>query len=226
VVKALGLIRSIDYAVLRPESSPLDVEKACKEAKKYGFAAVCVCTAYIPLCVTLLTGSGVKACAAVGFPLGSAASEVKAYEASWAIRKGAGEVDAVMNIGLLKSGSLNDVKRDVEAVVNAVKKANPEALVKIIIETGLLTDEEKVLASKLVAEAGADFVKTCTGFNPGEANVEDVKLIRLTTGGKVGIKASGGIKSLSQALKLMEAGATRIGSSKAVLIAEEALKRC
>lgn len=224
MLQATDLLKSIDYAVLKPELSISNVERACVEAKRYGFAAVCVCTAYIPTCARLLAGSEVKACAVVGFPLGSMASEVKAYEAAWAIRNGASEVDAVMNIGIFKSKDFDAVKRDVEAVVNAVKGVNPKALVKIIIETGLLTGREKALASKLVAEAGADFVKTCTGFNPGRAKVRDVKLIKRATAGRVGIKASGGIRSLTQALKLLESGATRIGTSNAVPIAKEALK--
>ncbi|ANU23525.1 deoxyribose-phosphate aldolase [Planococcus donghaensis] len=205
----------IDHTLLKPESTESQVVQLCKEAAEYNFASVCVNPTWVEKAAAELTNSEVKVCTVIGFPLGASTPETKAFETTDAISKGAGEIDMVLNIGALKSGNTDHVKKDIEAVVNAAKG---KAIVKVIIETCLLTDEEKVTASQLSKEAGADFVKTSTGFSTGGATVEDVKLMRQTVGSEMGVKASGAVRSLEDVEAMIEAGATRIGASSGVKI--------
>ncbi|WP_433945694.1 deoxyribose-phosphate aldolase [Paenibacillus sp. SN-8-1] len=207
----------IDHTLLRADATKAEITKLTEEAKKYEFASVCVNPTWVAYCAEQLAGTPVKVCTVIGFPLGANTSEVKAFEAANAIQNGAGEVDMVINIGALKDGNHELVKQDIKAVVDA---AAGKALVKVIIETCLLTDEEKVRASQLAAEAGADFVKTSTGFSTGGATPEDVALMRRTVGDQMGVKASGGVRSLEDMTKMVEAGATRIGASSGVKIME------
>lgn len=205
----------IDHTLLKAEATAPQIEQLCKEAAEYNFASVCVNPAWVSLAAKQLEKSEVKVCTVIGFPLGASTSETKAFETSDAIGKGAGEIDMVLNIGALKSGQEDVVKADVEAVVNAAKG---KAIVKVILEICLLTDEEIKLASRLSKEAGADFVKTSTGFSTGGATVEAVRLMRETVGPDLGVKASGGVRSLEDVEKMVEAGATRIGASSGVQI--------
>ncbi|ANU19262.1 deoxyribose-phosphate aldolase [Planococcus plakortidis] len=205
----------IDHTLLKAEATAPQIEQLCKEAAEYNFASVCVNPAWVALAAEHLEQSEVKVCTVIGFPLGASTSETKAFETKDAIEKGAGEIDMVLNIGALKSGQADLVKSDVEAVVNAAKG---KAVVKVILETCLLTDEEIQLASRLSKEAGADFVKTSTGFSTGGATVEAVRLMRETVGPDLGVKASGGVRSLEDVEKMVEAGATRIGASSGVQI--------
>jgi deoxyribose-phosphate aldolase len=209
----------IDHTLLKPEASEAQVRQLCAEAQSYGFASVCVNASWTPLCARLLEGTGVKVCTVVGFPLGATLSSVKAFEARAAIEHGAQEVDMVLAIGQLKDRDYVAVHSDMRAVVEAARPAS--ALVKVIIETVLLSDTEKIAASILAKEAGADFVKTSTGFAGGGATVADIQLMRLTVGPTLGIKASGGVRSAADALALVAAGATRIGASAGVKIVEE-----
>ncbi|MDE0584158.1 deoxyribose-phosphate aldolase [Planococcus sp. A6] len=205
----------IDHTLLKAEATAPQIEQLCKEAAEYKFASVCVNPAWVALAAKQLDQSEVKVCTVIGFPLGASTSETKAFETTDAIEKGAGEIDMVLNIGALKSGQEDVVKADVEAVVNAAKG---KAIVKVILEICLLTDEEIKLASRLSKEAGADFVKTSTGFSTGGATVEAVRLMRETVGPELGVKASGGVRSLEDVEKMVEAGATRIGASSGVQI--------
>ncbi|ALS74228.1 MULTISPECIES: deoxyribose-phosphate aldolase [Planococcus] len=205
----------IDHTLLKAEATAPQIEQLCKEAAEYKFASVCVNPAWVALAAKQLDQSEVKVCTVIGFPLGASTSETKAFETTDAIEKGAGEIDMVLNIGALKSGQEDVVKADVEAVVNAAKG---KAIVKVILEICLLTDEEIKLASRLSKEAGADFVKTSTGFSTGGATVEAVRLMRETVGPDLGVKASGGVRSLEDVEKMVEAGATRIGASSGVQI--------
>jgi deoxyribose-phosphate aldolase len=205
----------IDHTLLKAEATAPQIEQLCKEAAEYNFASVCVNPAWVSLAAKQLENSEVKVCTVIGFPLGAATSETKAFETSDAIEKGAGEIDMVLNIGALKSGLEDVVKSDVEAVVAAAKG---KAIVKVILEVCLLTDEEIQLASRLSKEAGADFVKTSTGFSTGGATVEAVRLMRETVGPELGVKASGGVRSLEDVEQMVEAGATRIGASSGVQI--------
>ncbi|MGH2318183.1 deoxyribose-phosphate aldolase [Planococcus sp. SE5232] len=205
----------IDHTLLKPESTESQVVQLCKEAAEYKFASVCVNPTWVETAAAELAGSGVKVCTVIGFPLGASTPETKAFETTDAISKGAGEIDMVLNVGALKSGNTDHVKKDIEAVVNAAKG---KAIVKVILETCLLTDDEKATASRLSKEAGADFVKTSTGFSTGGATVEDVKLMRQTVGPDLGVKASGGVRSLEDVEAMIEAGATRIGASSGVKI--------
>lgn len=207
----------IDHTVLKAEAQPDEIIKICGEAKQHKFASVCINPCYVSLAAEELKGSSVKVCTVIGFPLGASSSEVKAFEAQKAIEEGATEVDMVINIGMLKAGKLDYVKKDIEAVVNASKG---KALLKVILETCLLTDEEKITACKLSKEAGADFVKTSTGFSKWGAKAEDIKLMRETVGPEMGVKASGGVRELSDAVQMIEAGATRIGASASIKIVE------
>ncbi|MBE6053299.1 MAG: deoxyribose-phosphate aldolase [Clostridium sartagoforme] len=211
------LARMIDHTILKAEATENEVEKLCKEALEYNFASVCVNPSMVEKAASILKGSDVKVCTVIGFPLGATTTEVKAFETEDAIKKGATEVDMVINIGKLKEGNLDYVKKDIEAVVNAAKG---KALSKVIIETCLLTDEEKVTACKLSKEAGADFVKTSTGFSTGGATASDIKLMRETVGPELGVKASGGVRSLEDAMAMIENGATRIGASASIAICE------
>lgn len=211
----MNIAKYIDHTLLKPEATKEQIEKICAEAKEYDFASVCVNPTWVSVASELLAGTDVKVCTVIGFPLGATTPEVKAYEATNAIQNGATEVDMVINIGALKSGNLELVKNDIQQVVDAAKG---KALVKVIIETSLLTDEEKVTACKLSVEAGADFVKTSTGFSTGGATASDVKLMRETVGPAIGVKASGGVRSAEDAKNMIDAGATRIGASSGVLI--------
>jgi deoxyribose-phosphate aldolase len=213
------LARMIDHTLLKPEATEAQITKLCREAVEYGFMSVCVNPAWVPLAARLLQGSPVKVCTVIGFPLGATSSAVKAAETAEVIRQGATEVDMVLNIGALKSGQYELVREDIEAVVKAAKG---KALVKVIIETGLLTNEEKVKACELAKQAGADFVKTSTGFGPGGATVEDIALMRRTVGPNMGVKASGGIRDYEAAVAMVKAGANRIGASASVAIVTRA----
>jgi deoxyribose-phosphate aldolase len=214
------LAKIIDYTQIKPTATKDDIVKLCKEAEKHGFGCVCVNSAYVPLAKQLLRGTNVKIASTVGFPFGSSLPEVKAFEARKASEKGASEIDMVLNIGALKSGDYETVKRDIERVVDVKRSHGDDLVIKVIIETGYLTKEEKVMACKLAKEAGADFVKTSTGF-VGGATVEDVKLMRETVGRDMGVKAAGGIRTLREALAMIEAGANRIGTSTGIAIIEE-----
>jgi len=214
------LASMIDHTLLKPEATRAQVEQLCDEAKQYGFASVCVNPAHVRLCAQRLKGSPVKVCAVVGFPLGATLPEVKAFETQQALEAGATEIDMVINIGALKDKDADLVARDMVAVVRTAHAGN--ALVKVIIEAALLSDDEKTTACQLAQSAGADFVKTSTGFGPGGATVEDVALMRRVVGPMMGIKAAGGIRTLADAQKMMAAGATRIGASASVKIMAEA----
>lgn len=207
----------IDHTVLKADAVTADIEKICKEAAEYNFKTVCIQPYWIPYAVEQLAGSEVGITTVIGFPLGANASEVKAFEAKQALKDGATEVDMVINIGALKSEDYDTVLNDMKAVVDAV---DGEAVVKVIIETALLTKDEKVRASELAKKAGADFVKTSTGFSTGGATVEDIKLMRATVGPDMGVKASGGVSDYADAVAMVEAGATRIGASSGITIVE------
>lgn len=206
----------IDHTVLKAFSSKEDVIKVCDEAKEYGFFSVCINPTHIELAKKELEGSNVKVCTVIGFPLGANTSEVKAFETKDAIAKGAHEVDMVINIGALKDKNYDLVYNDIKAVVDA---ANKEALVKVIIETCYLTDEEKKIACELSVKAGADYVKTSTGFGTGGSTPEDIKLMRDVVGPNIGVKASGGVRTTEDAIKVIDAGASRIGASASISIA-------
>ncbi|MCY7843137.1 Deoxyribose-phosphate aldolase [Bacillus licheniformis] len=209
------IARMIDHTVLKPDTVKSEIETLCKEARVYGFASVCVNPCWVKLCAELLKDSEVKVCTVIGFPLGATSSETKAFETKQAIADGAGEVDMVINIGALKDCDTGIVEHDIRAVTDA---ADGKALVKVIIETSLLTDEEKRQACELAVKAGADFVKTSTGFSGGGATVRDIKLMRDAVGPDIGVKASGGVRDKESALAMIEAGATRIGASAGVSI--------
>ncbi|WP_407691373.1 deoxyribose-phosphate aldolase [Robertmurraya mangrovi] len=205
----------IDHTLLKPEARKEQVELLCAEAKEYTFASVCVNPTWVRYASELLSGTEVKVCTVIGFPLGATTSETKAFETKNAIENGATEVDMVINIGALKDGNNDLVENDIRAVVEAAKG---KALTKVIIETSLLTEEEKVRACELSVKAGADFVKTSTGFSTGGATYEDIALMRKTVGPDIGVKASGGVRSAEDAGKMIEAGATRIGASSGIAI--------
>jgi len=207
----------IDHTLLKPNATGEMIDKLCKEAKEYEFAAVCVNPYYVSRAKKYLDGTKVKVATVIGFPLGANTKEVKALETEDAIKNGADEVDMVINIGALKSGEYDIVRDDIRAVVESAKG---KAIVKVIIETCLLTDEEKIKACKLAKEAGADFVKTSTGFSTGGATIEDVKLMKDTVGDSLKIKASGGIRDYETAKAMVEAGASRIGASSSIKIVE------
>jgi deoxyribose-phosphate aldolase len=215
------LARYIDHTLLRADATAEDVRRLCAEAKEFGFASVCVNPTYVKLSASELAGSPVAVCTVVGFPLGTHAPEIKGMETRRAIREGATEIDMVVNIGALKGGDCELVLRDIRAVTDACLERR--VLCKVIIETALLTDEEKVVACQLARKARADFVKTSTGFGPGGATAHDVALmldaVRNTA---MGVKASGGIRTLEDARKMIEAGATRIGASASIKIMKEA----
>jgi deoxyribose-phosphate aldolase len=215
-----SLAKLIDHTLLKPDATQDQIAQLCYEARKYGFAAVCVNPSNVKLCSQLLKGSTVHVCTVVGFPLGATPPEVKAYEAQQAIDDGATEVDMVINIGALKSKDNALVERDIASVARTSHAAG--AMLKVIIEAALLTDEEKVKACQLAQAAGADYVKTSTGFGPGGATVHDVELMRSAVGPEMGIKAAGGIRSLEDARAMVAAGATRIGASASVKIVQEA----
>lgn len=206
----------IDHTLLKPDGTVAEIETLCSEAKKYGFASVCINPSYVPLCAKLLKGTEVKVCTVIGFPLGATSTASKAFETEQAIRDGAQEVDMVMNVGMLKSGEYEYVENDIFAVVSTAKRYR--MLSKVIIETGFLTDEEKIKACVLAKRAGADFVKTSTGFGKGGATVGDISLMRRVVGSAMGVKASGGVRSREDALAMVASGADRIGASASVKI--------
>ncbi len=210
----------IDHTLLKPDATPEQIARLCEEARTYRFASVCVNPVNVRQAAALLYGSGVKVCSVAGFPLGASLPEVKAYEAQKAIEDGATEVDMVINIGALKSGEDERVLADIRQVVEVAHSAS--ALIKVIIETCLLTDAEKARASLLAQQAGADFVKTSTGFSSSGATIADVALMRKTVGPQMGVKAAGGIRTRQEAEALVEAGATRLGASAGVKILQEA----
>lgn len=210
----MKLNKYIDHTILKPETTKAQVKQIIEEAKIYDFASVCVNPTWVAYAAQELAGTDVKVCTVIGFPLGANTPAVKAFETKDAISNGADEIDMVINIGALKSGDTDLVLADIRAVV----EASEDKLVKVIIETCLLTDEEKVQACQLAQEAGADFVKTSTGFSTGGATVADVALMRQTVGLDMGVKASGGARSYADAMAFIEAGATRIGASSGVAI--------
>lgn len=207
------LAKYIDHTQLKPDTTKDQIQKLVEEAREYDFASVCVNPHWVSYCYENLKETTVKVCTVIGFPLGANSTAVKAFETEQAIKDGATEVDMVINVGELKSGNDDLVKADIEAVVNAAKG---KALTKVIIETALLTNDEKVRACQLAKEAGADYVKTSTGFANGGATVEDVQLMRETVGAEIGVKASGGVRDLEGMNAMIEAGATRIGASAGV----------
>lgn len=211
------LAKMIDHTLLKADALEEQVKELCREAKEYNFASVCVNPSYVSFCAEELKNSDVKVCTVIGFPLGATTTEVKSFEAKDAIEKGAQEVDMVINIGKLKDKDYIYVKNDIEEVVKAAKG---KALTKVIIETCLLTREEKIKACELAKEAGADFVKTSTGFSTGGATLEDIKLMRETVGPELGVKASGGVRSYKDAITMIEGGATRIGASASIAICQ------
>lgn len=211
------LNKFIDHTVLKAEASVTDIKKLCAEARKYKFATVFVNPSYVELVAKLLKGSGVKVGCAIGFPLGATTTEVKVMEAMQAVANGAQEIDMVINIGAVKSKNYKYVENDIKCVVKAVSPIG----VKIILETCLLTNEEKVKVAKIAKKVGAWFVKTSTGFSTGGATIEDIKLLRKTVGPKMGVKASGGIRDYKTAIALIKAGANRIGTSAGVKIVTE-----
>jgi deoxyribose-phosphate aldolase len=210
-----GLASLIDHTLLKPDAAREQIQELCREAAQFGFASVCVNPVWVPLCHDLLKGSGVKVCTVVGFPSGAHVPDVKAYEARRAVEQGAQEVDMVINIGALKSKDYALVEQDIRGVVQA---GGRDTLVKVILETSLLTREEKIMGCTLAKAAGADFVKTSTGFAGGGATVEDVELMRETVGPEMGVKASGGVRTKEEAEAMVAAGATRIGASAGVKI--------
>jgi deoxyribose-phosphate aldolase len=210
----------IDHTLLRPDATRAEIEALCREAAEHRFATVCVNPGWVALAATRLRGTGVGVCSVAGFPLGASAPDVKHYETRRAIFDGATEVDMVINIGALKSGDLRWVERDIEAVTGPCRDAG--VLSKVIIEAALLTDEEKVAACTLAKAAGADFVKTSTGFAKGGATVSDVALMRRVVGEDIGVKAAGGVRDYESLKALVAAGASRIGASAGVRIAREA----
>jgi deoxyribose-phosphate aldolase len=213
-----GIAALIDHTILKPEATRADVIKVCREARQYNFASVCVNSYWVPLVRKELAGSPVKVCTVVGFPLGAASTEAKAAEASTAVCAGAQEVDMVINVGALRSGDQDAVKADIEEVVRVSHRGG--AIVKVILETALLDDNQKAVACMLAKEAGADFVKTSTGFGPSGATAHDIALMREVVGPRMGVKASGGIRTLQDVQAMTAAGATRIGASASVKIVE------
>jgi deoxyribose-phosphate aldolase len=216
------LAHMIDHTLLKPDATQDQIAQLCFEARKHGFASVCVNPAHVRLCAELLKGSGVPVCTVIGFPLGATATDVKVFETQQSIRDGASELDMVINVGALKSRDYELVERDIASIARACHAGN--AILKVIIEAALLTDEEKVAACQLAKVAGADFVKTSTGFGPGGATAEDVALMRRVVGPSMGVKAAGGIRTHADAQKMIAAGASRIGASASVKIVQEAGK--
>lgn len=223
------LARSIDHTLLKPDATVSDINRLCEEAKKYAFACVCVNPCYIELAVDLLEGTPVKVCTVVSFPLGADSTSTKVHAALDAVRRGAKEVDFVINIGALKSGQLEFVRDDIRSVVDAIRREEIELghdlVVKAIIEMPLLTDEQKASVTRIIEMTDADFVKTSTGYGPRGVTVEDVKFLRGVVSPEMGVKASGGIRTIDQALDLLFAGANRLGTSAGAAIMEQMLAR-
>jgi len=215
-----GVAAMIDHTLLKPDATRKDIEELCREAAEFKFATVCVNAAWVAVAARRLAGSGVGVCSVVGFPLGATTADVKAYETRRAIYDGAREIDMVINVGALKSGDLRVVERDIEAVVTPARDCG--ALTKVIIEAALLTDDEKVTACTLAKAAGADYVKTSTGFGPGGATAADVALMRRVVGAEMGVKAAGGVRDLDSLKAMVAAGATRVGASAGVKIVQQA----
>jgi len=209
----------IDHTLLKPDATPDQIAQLCYEARKYNFASVCVNPSHVKLCADLLKGTSVKVCTVIGFPLGASSSDVKYFETKKALQDGASEIDMVINIGAIKARELDVAARDIRSVV--IASHEEDAIVKVIIETALLSDEEKVIACLLAKEAGAEFVKTSTGFSGGGATTEDVALMKRVVGPGVGVKASGGVRNRQDAEKMLKAGATRIGASAGVRIVQD-----
>jgi deoxyribose-phosphate aldolase len=214
-----GVASMIDHTLLKPDATRGDIEALCREAAEYRFASVCVNPTWVAVCASLLQSTGVKVCSVVGFPLGATTPDAKHYETRRAIFDGAREIDMVINIGALKSGELRVVERDIEAVAFPCREAG--ALSKVIIEAALLTDDEKITACTLAKAAGADYVKTSTGFGPGGATAADVALMRRVVGEEMGVKAAGGVRDLESLKAMVAAGATRVGASAGVRIVQE-----
>lgn len=210
------MAKMIDHTLLKQNASEDQIKKLCAEAKEYGFWSVCINPCYVALCAEELKDSDVKVCTVVGFPLGASTTETTVFQSVEAIKNGASEIDMVINVGAIKSGNWDFVYNDIKAVADAVK-ANG-GLLKVIIETCLLSDDEKIKACEISKKAGADFVKTSTGFSTGGATVDDIKLMRNTVGPDMGVKASGGIHNAKEALAMAEAGASRIGASAGIEI--------
>lgn len=208
----------IDHTILKPDILTSDIKKLCEEAVEYSFATVCINPFHVGSAKKFLAGTGVKVCTVVGFPLGATTKEVKAYEASCAIENGAHEIDMVINIGALKDGNYDYVEKDIKAINEICKE---RALLKVIIETCLLNDDQKIKACEISAISGADYVKTSTGFSKSGAVATDVRLMKKIVGDSIGVKASGGIRDLSRMIEMIEAGATRIGTSSSVAIIKE-----
>lgn len=210
-----NLAQMIDHTLLKPEATKEQIRTLCEEAKTYGFCSVCVNSGYVKECAEILKSSGVKVCTVVGFPLGAMSTAAKAYEAKTAVEDGASEIDMVVHVGMIKSRDWEYVRNDIRSVVEASGK---EAIVKVILETCLLTDPEKKKVCQIAKEAGAAFVKTSTGFSAGGATLEDIRLMRETVGETMGVKASGGVRDAAFAKELVNAGATRLGASAGIAI--------
>src|SRR5882672_10861226 len=215
-----GVASMIDHTLLKPDATRQQIEELCREAAQFKFATVCVNPTWVATCARLLQGSGVLVCSVVGFPLGATTADVKGYETQRALFDGAREIDTVINVGALKSGDLRVVEKDIEAVVDPCRACG--ALSKVIIEAALLTDDEKVTACQLAKAAGADYVKTSTGFGPGGATAADVALMRRVVGAEMGVKAAGGVRDLEGLKAMIAAGATRVGASAGVKIVQQA----
>jgi deoxyribose-phosphate aldolase len=215
-----GVSGLIDHTLLKPDATRAQIEELCREAAQFKFATVCVNPTWVAACARLLAGSGVGVCSVVGFPLGATTADVKGYETRRAIYDGAREIDMVINVGALKSGDLRTVERDIEAVAQPCRESG--ALSKVIIEAALLTDEEKITACTIAKAAGADYVKTSTGFGPGGATAADVALMRRVVGADMGVKAAGGVRDLEGLQAMVAAGASRVGASAGVKIVQQA----
>lgn len=215
-MQSSDLARLIDHTILKPEAKFAEIETLCEEARRYSFASVCVNPFWVTAAATALQGSIVKVCTVIGFPLGANRTETKVAEANLAVQQGAQELDMVLNIGALKSGIEQVVANDIRAVADAAHSG--QAILKVILETCLLTDAEKELACRIAVDSGADFVKTSTGFSKSGATADDISLMRRVVGPEIGVKASGGIRTYDDALRMVAAGATRIGASASVAI--------
>lgn len=214
----MSIAAYIDHTLLKQDAAAPQIDRLCAEAAQYHFASVCVNPWYVPRCVKNLQGTGVKVCTVVGFPLGATTTESKVFETLQAVRSGAEEIDMVMNVCAMKSGNTRAIEQEIQALVAAVEG---HAILKVILETCLLTEEEKILACQIAKHAGADFVKTSTGFSTGGATVADVALMRRTVGPEMGVKAAGGIRDYATAKAMLDAGATRIGASAGIAIVQQ-----
>ncbi|MDO4373493.1 MAG: deoxyribose-phosphate aldolase [Clostridia bacterium] len=214
----MSIAAYIDHTLLKQDAAAPQIDRLCAEAAQYHFASVCVNPWYVPRCVKHLQGTGVKVCTVVGFPLGATTTESKVFETLQAVRSGAEEIDMVMNVCAMKSGNTRAIEQEIQALAAAVEG---HAILKVILETCLLTEEEKILACQIAKRAGADYVKTSTGFSTGGATVADVALMRRTVGPEMGVKAAGGIRDYATAKAMLDAGATRIGASAGIAIVQQ-----